>query len=270
MKQKIKSALFAALTLGLVAATAVAYTWAFDAPETTMGSKENTFTSGSIKTQLTERAWNNSKADDDTGADYDTAVLGETKAKNYVEGQAIPKNPKMTNNSNYSISEYVAIRASFYIKVGANYYFYTKSEFEGAIAELYADKHSPKTPLDGTDDEKELGTGWTAGANNMFYYNTALAKGASSERLFDSVKVKSFEKSGNDYNIPVYHTAVTAVNENNPLAKDNSATTASATTITSSSLPEFHIGLYGYAVSADGYTESTAQAGLNALAGISS
>lgn len=279
MKQKIKGAFLVVLTLALISAAAVAITWAFNAPESTMGTKVNTFTSGSITTALTERAWNNTKADDDTGTDYATADLGETKALNYVAGQAIPKNPKMTNTSTNDIGQYVAIRACYIVKDGDNYYFYTKSEFEGAIATLYHDTNTPVTPNDGSDDTAGIDSDWVIGSSNMFYYKNILYKDTSdgrrhsSSRLFDSVKIKdSFTKDGTNYSIPYYHAAVTSVDTNDPLAKDNSGGTAlSGQSFTSSKLPEFHIVLYGYAVSSDGYDAYTnAKSAIDKLAGLSS
>lgn len=292
MKKKIKSAFLVVLTLALVSAAAVAITWAFDAPEAKLGDKTNTFTSGNITTQLTERAWDNSKSDDDTGSDYDNKDLGQTKAKNYMPGASIPKNPKMTNNSEHDINEYVAIRASFYIMVpketsGYDYYFYTRQQFESSIAQLQVDKNGTVTPNNGADDVLGIGTDWTQGSNNsvsMFYYAKPLkstkstdstnTNPTSSTRLFDSVKINTFSTDSTDgkYKITVYSNAVSSL-ASNIFESDNSSSSASSREIKSDTLPEFHIVMYGYAISADGYdatSDATAiRSALDKLAGIS-
>lgn len=258
MKQKIKSALFAALTLGLVAATAVAYTWAISGSEADFNNKENTFTNGSIAAELSEVGWTGTKGTNDTDGDIpDSALQGKNAAKNYTATSVINKNPKMTNTSTLNKAEYVAIHADYYAIINGETYYYTRSQFESNIAQLCTGTTS--TPSVGINSNWEASTD-----GDMFYYKAKLAQGASTERLFDVVKI-NMTASGGVYTINTYTAA--GVTTPNPSGSEVPKTTTN--------LPEFHIILKGYAVDAKdfgdnyGTKKTEIQDALNSLTSLS-
>ena len=142
MKNKIGSAVAAVLTLGLISATAVAYTMA-STTSANLGSKTNSFSNQNANVQLAEPRWNGQpygSVDTDaptTGAsktytDYSNndasvttpaSAFGQNMAKAYKPSQAIPKDPSLKNSS--EIPEYLALAVDYKIKFPAGTTFVT-------------------------------------------------------------------------------------------------------------------------------------------------
>ncbi|MBQ4397890.1 MAG: hypothetical protein II828_10245 [Clostridia bacterium] len=127
MKQKIKSALFAMLTLALISATAVAYTLA--ETSTNLDGKNNSFTNNpAIDVALGEPFWDSFKhgvaatsgqipPDDSNTITPDTNTddsvtskkgneLGYNMAQRYKSGMEIPKNPSLKNTSSEAVNTF--------------------------------------------------------------------------------------------------------------------------------------------------------------------
>ena len=93
-----------AIAMLLVATISIVGTLAFLAANS--DKKENTFTgSTGISVELTEPGW--------TQITNDTIVQGEEMAESYTPKMVIPKDPRLTNNSDADCDEWVAMRVEY-------------------------------------------------------------------------------------------------------------------------------------------------------------
>lgn len=188
MKKKMKSALTVMLTLALVSATAVAYTWATLVGAQMSDSQVNNFESPTAKVQISEDKFDGNtwgKATTDAhgltkGGDnkYTTPVtstklddlseLGKAKAENYTVGMAIPKNPMVKNNNNaldttnhlnnatttITTDEWLGLKIDYKIQIknGSNYLIYslTDSDSDGTLDTATAITSDTGAPTGGT------------------------------------------------------------------------------------------------------------------------
>jgi predicted ribosomally synthesized peptide with SipW-like signal peptide len=142
----------------IVAALAIIVTGGVIAYLTDTDTATNTFTIGAVSIDLTEDNWN------------------ATNAQNVVPGQVINKDPAVENTG--SNSAYV------YIKV------------EEPIVNMKSGGTGPLLTY-------SINTGWTqlktstsgATKTTVFYYNTALATGATTPKLFNNVTVAEFDQN---------------------------------------------------------------------------
>ena len=231
--KKIRNALLVTLSLALVAAASVAITFALGDSKS-FGDAENDFNNAEIKASLTEVHWDGEKGkptdntEDPTVAEADQ---GKTKAKSYIPGDVIPKDPKVNNTSEKDINEYVGIKAEYFATIdGTEYQYYTLAQFEAAIAQLC----TSSAGAHGIDSNWEKNSEGT-----HFYCQNIVAQNTGSVPLFTYVKVNTLE--GGDtktYKVKTYANKTQAVE--------------SPTYVETDSLPSFEIKLYGYAISADG------------------
>lgn len=228
--KKIKNALLVTLSLALVAAASVAITYAIGDSQS-FGDKTNEFKEGNITATLTEVHWDGVKGNP-TGSEEDptvaTADQGKTKADSYTPGQIIPKDPKVNNTNTKDISEYVGIKVAYTATInGTEYTYYTKTQFETAIAKL----------CNTAAGAEGLCSGWSGNDDGThFYYSAPVAYGKASGPLFNHVKINSFDTgTTKKYKVKTY-----------------ASKTADAVDVETDELPTFNIILTGYAISADG------------------
>ena len=233
----LKNALLVTLSMALIGAASVAITYA--AVHESFGEASNSFVGDKgINATLTEVNWDGIAGNgDSTGYTSNDPRLGQNIAKSYIPGVAIPKDPKVNNTSSEAISEYVGIKASYTANAvpstgssTVEYTYYTKTQFETAIAQLCKDATTP-----GISDNWEANT-----AGTHFYYKNEVAQGSASTPVFTHVKVNAFTK-GTDTNANYY-----------VLKTYSSASDTTGSDVYIKDLPQFKIQLTGYAISADG------------------
>lgn len=142
----------------IVAAFAIIITGGVIAYLTDTDTATNTFTIGAVSIDLTEDNWN------------------ATNAQNVVPGQVINKDPAIENTG--SNSAYV------YLKI------------EEPVVELAAGGNGPLLTYTANTGWTQLSTN-TSGATKttVYYYNNALAAGATTSKLFNNVTVSEFDQA---------------------------------------------------------------------------
>ena len=187
-KSNIKKVLGGVLALVLVAVISVVGTLAY-LGSTTGTTKENTFTgSDDISVQLTETDWDKSG----------TGAKGEEKAEHYTPGLKIEKNPVIKNSTSATgtgdYSEWVAMRVDYQIQDGTGALVNkTMSEFTGALGVVSSfndDTDQAITNYAARNWIKVTPKADTTAKFDIYVYKVVLAKGASTNSLFDSLTLK--------------------------------------------------------------------------------
>lgn len=211
-------------------------------------TKTNTFSSGKdISTELTETEWN------------------ENSGKDYTPGKVIKKNPQLTNESTENTDIWVAVKLDY---VGSDGKLMKYDDFK-KYAQVYT----------GTDDKLDAyNANWIKKATNadgseIWMYKTTLAKGTSTEAIFDGVVVNAGiteewtqeAKTTNTYKIvdgeKVLVNTETETYDPVVVYYDESGNKVDAGT-----LPTFEIKVTGFAVQADGLSSDAAYTELKGLA----
>lgn len=115
-------------------------------------AKTNTFTVGNVDIKLTEPKWKET---------------GEAEAENAYPGEALAKDPTVTNNGNNPCFVRIQITGldQFVQKFGADAMIKYRTDY--VLDQLSAD--------------------WTLHTDGYFYYNKVLAAGATTDALFDQI-----------------------------------------------------------------------------------
>ena len=182
-KTNIKKVLGGVLALVLVAVISVVGTLAY-LGSTTGTTKENIFTgSDDISVQLTETDWD---------------TTGQSKAEHYTPGLKIEKNPVIKNNTSTTgtgdYSEWVAMRVDYQIQDSTDdLVSKTKDEFTGAsgvVSSFNDNADNAITDYAARNWIKVTPKTSTTAKFDIYVYKVVLAKGASTNSLFDSVTLK--------------------------------------------------------------------------------
>lgn len=143
----------------VIAALAIIITGGVVAYLTDTDTATNTFTIGAVSIDLTEDNWN------------------ATNAQNVVPGQVVQKDPAIENTG--SNPAYV------YLKI------------QEPIVDQAAGGTGPLLTYTKNNGWTQLGTSSDSGGvrTSVYYYNTALASGATTTALFNNVTVSNFKQS---------------------------------------------------------------------------
>ena len=199
-KSNIKKVFGGVLALVLVAVISVVGTLAY-LGSTTGNTVENVFKgSDDISVQLTETEWTKNGG-------------GQEKAQHYTPNLKIEKNPVIPNNTTVDASdtgdysEWVAIRVDYHIgnesdiMSAVTFADFTNST-NGVISSFNDDTNNTAiTDFSDRDWLKVTPKSSTSAKFDIYVYKSPLAKGASTNSLFDSVTVnKDIKKVGTDPN----------------------------------------------------------------------
>ena len=185
-KTNLKKTLGSILALVLVAVVSVVGTLAY--LQTKTRPVQNTFTgSGDISLKVEETEWDKS---------------GKTLAESYTPGLTIPKDPLLTNDTGKDYSEWVAIRVDYYKDgVSTSYDNFAKSDENDTSTTKVIEPITFNTAdwINVTDEVTE-----TDAKYQVYVYKTKLDNGASTNKLFEEVKINNNLEKGTDDKYPTF------------------------------------------------------------------
>lgn len=243
-KKKRIGATVAAMALS--AAVAVGGTFAY--LQAVTETKKNVFTSSkNVSTKLTETEWN------------------ENSGSDYTPGKVISKNPVMSNDSSENQSIYVAVKVDY---IGSDNGMISYDNFK-----KYAQVYTSTEANTDTYNAKWTKLSTNTDGSEIWVYNTALAKGESTEAIFDGVKVNAGIKEEWTQKSKTTKTYVVDENGNKTLVDTQTATfdptvkyiDENGNTVDAGVLPQFSVDVTGFAIQADGFTVDTASVELKSL-----
>ncbi len=228
-----------AMTLGAMALTAVVAiggTLAYLSSVTE--TKKNTFTSSKdVSTELTETKWT------------------ENSGKDYIPGQVIAKNPVMTNDTDSNTEIYVAVKLD-YLDNDQKLVSYDTFKKYAEVQTTFTDNNK-----DGfTDSWEKIKT--NADGSEIWIVRTKLAKGASTDAIFESVKVNAGITEVWTESAKTTETYKVDGNGNKTLVNTETETYDPTYTyvnekgekVDAATLPSFEIQVTGFAIQAEGFT----------------